>query len=126
VGRQVFGCDICQDVCPWNRKAPIGIDPDLEARTELVNPTLDWLAQLDEAQFERLFNGSPVRRAGFQGFRRNVAIAMGNSGLPQFVPAIIKWASATDQGLRTAAQWAVAKLQGKLTTNSQTNGSNRP
>ena len=104
MGRQVFGCDICQDVCPWNRKAPIGADPDLAPRAELVNPALDWLAQLSEAQWEKLFNGSPVRRAGFHGFRRNVAIAMGNSGLARFVPYVSAWADAADQGLRTAAR----------------------
>jgi epoxyqueuosine reductase len=113
-GRQVFGCDICQDVCPWNRKAPITTDPDLEARAELVNPGLDLLAQLDESQFEQVFNGSPVRRAGFDGLRRNVAVAMGNSGLARFVPVLEGWWSeAVDQGLRAAAQWALARLQAK-------------
>jgi epoxyqueuosine reductase len=113
MGRQVFGCDICQDVCPWNRKAPIGTDLDLEARAELVNPELDWLAQLDESQFERLFNGSPVRRAGFQGMRRNIAVAMGNSGLARFNPLLEQWTEAVDQGLRTAAQWALARLRAR-------------
>ena len=112
MGRQVFGCDICQDVCPWNRKAPIGTDPNLEPRAELVNPSLDWLAELDEAQFEKLFNGSPVRRAGFTGLRRNVAVAMGNSGLTGFVPRLAGWADSVDEGLRAAAQWALARLQG--------------
>jgi epoxyqueuosine reductase len=93
MGRQVFGCDICQDVCPWNRKAPVSADPELEARSELVNPTLEWLAQLEESEFERQFNGSPVRRAGFLGLRRNVAIAMGNSGQDGFAPRLREWAS---------------------------------
>jgi epoxyqueuosine reductase len=113
MGRQVFGCDICQDVCPWNRKAPMGTDPELEARAALVNPELDWLAQLDESQFERLFNGSPVRRAGFQGMRRNVAVAMGNSRLARFTPLLEQWTEAVDQGLCTAAQWALARLQAR-------------
>ena len=113
MGRQVFGCDICQDVCPWNRKAPISADPDLEPRTELVNPSLDWLAELDEAQFERLFNGSPVRRAGFHGLRRNIAVAMGNSGLARFLPILEEWGQAADQGVRTAAQWALARIHAK-------------
>jgi len=113
MGRQVFGCDICQDVCPWNRKAPIATDSELEPRGELVNPSLEWLAELDESQFEKLFNGSPVRRAGFHGLRRNVAVAMGNSGLERFMPTLEKWAQSADQGLRTGAQWALARLQAK-------------
>jgi epoxyqueuosine reductase len=113
MGRQIFGCDICQDVCPWNspRRTPIGTDPELEPRAELVNPALEWLAQLDEAQFERQFNGSPVRRAGFEGLRRNVAIAMGNSGQRRFAPLLDKWAAAAEEGLRSAARWAHSKLQ---------------
>jgi epoxyqueuosine reductase len=111
IGRQVFGCDICQDVCPWNRKAPIVADPELQARPELVNPALDWLGSLDEKSFEREFNGSPVRRAGFNGLRRNMAIAMGNSGLRQFVPWLKTWAAADDEGLRAAAQWALDRLR---------------
>ena len=110
MGRQVFGCDICQDVCPWNRKAPIAADPQLEPRPELVNPLLDWLAAMNQAEFESRFNGSPVRRAGFDGLRRNIAIAMGNSGLNQYAPALKKWGDAADQGLRTAAHWALRRL----------------
>jgi epoxyqueuosine reductase len=111
MGRQVFGCDICQDVCPWNRKAPIGADPELEARAELVNPALEWLAGLDEAGFERMFNGSPVRRAGFAGLRRNVAIAMGNSGQAGFAARLAEWAESADEGVRAAARWAQKKLR---------------
>jgi epoxyqueuosine reductase len=112
MGRQVFGCDICQDVCPWNspRRTPVTADPELEARAELVNPALEWLAAMDEAEFERQFNGSPVRRAGFLGLRRNVAIAMGNSGRSRFVPWLERWAEAADEGLRTAARWALGRL----------------
>ena len=117
MGRQVFGCDICQDVCPWNRKAPIGHDPELAPRAELVNPTLEWLAELEEADFERLFNGSPVRRTGFQGLRRNIAIAMGNSGVRRFVPWLKRWASEDDspsEKVRSAAAWALTQiLRGK-------------
>ena len=113
MGRQVFGCDICQDVCPWNslpRKAPIASDPELAPRPELVNPLLEWLAQMDQSEFEAQFNGSPVRRVGFDGLRRNVAIAMGNSGLQHFVPALKNWSDAAEEGLRTAAHWALSRL----------------
>ncbi len=115
MGRQVFGCDICQDVCPWNGKAqragPIAVDAELEPRPELVNPQLNWLGSLDEQSFEKQFNGSPVRRAGFNGLRRNVAIAMGNSGLANFIPQLESWASAADEGLRAAARWALRRLR---------------
>jgi epoxyqueuosine reductase len=119
MGRQVFGCDICQDVCPWNQRSigkslqegPIAVDAEMEPRPELVNPTLQWLADLSEAEFEREFNGSPVRRTGFLGLRRNTAIAMGNSREAQFAQKLEVWASATDEGLRTAAQWALDKLR---------------
>jgi epoxyqueuosine reductase len=115
MGRQVFGCDICQDVCPWNGKArrggPIMADAELEPRPELVNPALDWLADLDEADFERQFNGSPVRRTGFMGLRRNVAIAIGNSGEARFAERLEEWAAAADDGLREAARWALTRLR---------------
>jgi epoxyqueuosine reductase len=111
IGRQVFGCDICQDVCPWNRKAVIVADRDLEPRAELVNPALEALAALDESAFERMFNGSPVRRAGFLGFRRNLAIAMGNSGEHRFAATLREWTTAADEGIRSASGWALEKLK---------------
>ena len=86
-------------------------DRELEARTELVNPALEWLAAMDEAEFEREFNGSPVRRAGFMGLKRNVAIAIGNSELHRFAPWLEKWSESADEGLRSAALWALRKLK---------------
>jgi epoxyqueuosine reductase len=110
MGRQVFGCDVCQDVCPWNRKAPIAADSELEPREDLVNPALEWLASLDESDFERTFNGSPVRRAGFNGMRRNLAAAMGNSGLSRFFGVLDRWSSDADEGVRAATHWALRKI----------------
>jgi epoxyqueuosine reductase len=118
MGRQIFGCDICQDVCPWNspRRTPISADPELAARAELINPALEWLAAMSEADFEKTFNGSPVRRAGFTGLQRNIAAAMGNSGDQRFISRLQTWAEATDAGLRTAARWALEKLNVGLTS----------
>jgi epoxyqueuosine reductase len=79
VGRHIFGCDICQDVCPWNRKAPVTLDPAF-APVHFA-PRLDEADSLAEEQFRELFQRSPVSRAGYQGFRRNVAVARRNSGL---------------------------------------------
>ncbi len=113
MGRQVFGCDICQDVCPWNSPArtPIAADDQLAARADLVNPALDALAAMNEAEFERTFNGSPVRRAQFHGLQRNVAISMGNSGEVRFAAQLRAWMETADEGLRDAAQWALRKLK---------------
>ncbi len=123
MGRQVFGCDICQEVCPWNEKStrkaldnarrsgPIVVDQELEPRPELINPALEWLAAMDERDFERQFNGSPVRRTGFLGLRRNIAIAMGNSGEDRFAQHLYAWSAAADDGLRAAARWALNRLR---------------
>jgi epoxyqueuosine reductase len=124
MGRQVFGCDICQDVCPWNRKAPIGADSELAAREELVNPALVWLSSLDAQSFEHTFKGSPVRRAQYNGLRRNVAIAMGNeiaAGHEEArdIERLRTWADSSDEGIRTAARWALSqsKISGSTAEN---------
>jgi epoxyqueuosine reductase len=115
MGRQVFGCDICQDVCPWNRRAPVSRDADLAVRPELVNPALAWLAELDGESFRRLFRQSPVQRTKLGGLLRNVAIAMGNSGLETYGPKLREWAAGSDPVLAEAAQWALAQSKGTLT-----------
>jgi len=111
IGRQVFGCDICQDVCPWNRKAPIFADPELQTRPELVNPALDWLAELNQEDFGRLFFGSPVKRTKFEGMRRNIAIAMGNSRSRLFLPKLQEWGECEDPVLAEAARWAIDQIE---------------
>lgn len=112
-GRQVFGCDICQDVCPWNRRAEAASDVELEMRAELVNPGLEELGALSEVEFEKKFNGSPVRRAGYLGLLRNVAVAMGNSGEERFRPRLRAWGESEDEGLRRAARWALGQFPQK-------------
>ncbi len=116
VGRQVFGCDICQDVCPWNRKAPIATEPAFVARRQLVNPELEWLARLRPEQFREVFRGTPVKRAKLAGLLRNVAIAMGNSGEPDFLPALAQLASHEDHAVADAARWAAERLRNRPQT----------
>ena len=117
MGRQVFGCDICQDVCPWNSKSQnhhpaIASTSGMRPRAELINPSLDWLASLDSATFKRYFKNSPLERTRRKRLLRNVAIAMGNSGQAQFLPTLETWASIQDEDpvLAEAAQWAIRQL----------------
>jgi epoxyqueuosine reductase len=112
-GRQVFGCDICQDVCPWNRKAPIGGRDGMQARPELVNPALEWLAGMDGHEFKRRFKGSPLERTGRKRLLRNVAIAMGNSGEQRFLPHLDTWRAGEDAVLAEAADWACERILAK-------------
>ena len=119
MGRQVFGCDICQDVCPWNQRAARrslaeGDDARehaLPARRELINPELGWLAGMDGAAFNRWFRGSPLERTRRKRVLRNVAIAMGNSGEELFLPQLEEWSRGKDAVLAEAARWAVSRIQ---------------
>ncbi len=116
MGRQIFGCDICQDVCPWNararRRGMLQADLEMQTRPELVNPDLHALAVLTRAEWEARFFGSPVKRTRYEGFRRNLASAMGNSGDPSFAPKLWEWShQADDPVLREAAEWALHRLR---------------
>jgi epoxyqueuosine reductase len=110
MGRHVFGCDICQDVCPWNRKAPASTAPEFEPRPGLVNPALAWLAEMSAEEFRAVFRGSPIRRTKRSGLRRNVAIAMGNSGSREFLPLLDQLAADEDESVAESAQGAKTHL----------------
>jgi len=114
MGRHVFGCDICQDVCPWNRKAPITNAPEFSPREGLVNPALDWLAEISVDGFRETFRGSPIRRTKRSGLRRNAVIALGNSDRAEFLPLLEKLRSDEDEPVADAAQWATDRLLAKI------------
>jgi epoxyqueuosine reductase len=78
-GAWVFGCDICQEVCPWNRFAQPATEPDFRARPGVARPSLEALLSSDEELFNRIFEGTPVRRAKYGGMQRNAAIAQQNA-----------------------------------------------
>ena len=111
MGRHVFGCDVCQDVCPWNRRAPASDKEEFQPRTDLVNPALDWLAQMNVEEFARTFRASPVKRAKLAGLRRNAVLAMGNSGDSRFLPILEEIATESDPVLAGSARWALKKLR---------------
>ncbi|HVO81441.1 MAG TPA: tRNA epoxyqueuosine(34) reductase QueG [Terriglobales bacterium] len=110
MGRHVFGCDICQDVCPWNRKAPATQAAEFQPREGLVNPALEWLAEMKAEEFKRTFRGSPVRRAKLSGLRRNAVVAMGNSGDGRFLEPLGRLSQDEDPLVAEHARWAVKKL----------------
>ncbi len=87
MGRQVFGCDICQDVCPWNRQAPVTRESRFEPRENQFAPELERLAALSEEEFRQVARGTPLKRAKWRGLIRNACVALGNSGLKPPSPA---------------------------------------
>jgi epoxyqueuosine reductase len=118
MGRHVLGCDICQDVCPWNRKAPVTAAEEFQPREGLVNPALDWLAEMQPEEFRTVFRGSGIRRTKLSGLRRNAVVAMGNSGNARFLPTLKRLAEDPDPVLAKHARWALAKF-GSETHSSQ-------
>ena len=110
MGHEVFGCDICQDVCPWNRKAPATTAAEFQPREGLVNPALEWLAGITSEEFREKFRGSAVRRAKRSGLRRNAVIAMGNSGDRRFEPLLENLKSDEDDVVAESAGWAAKRL----------------
>jgi epoxyqueuosine reductase len=110
IGNRVFGCDICQDVCPWNREIPQGGEPRLQPRAELSGPELSALMRLSDAEFEARYADTPLERARRVGLLRNVAVALGNWGDPAAVPAL---AAGLDDGealVRGHAAWALGRV----------------
>jgi epoxyqueuosine reductase len=112
MGHEVFGCDICQDVCPWNRKAPATEAAEFQPREGLVNPALEWLAGMSDEEFRREFRGSALRRAKRSGLRRNAVIAMGNSGDERFGPLLERLKTDEDPVVAESAEWAAKRLSG--------------
>jgi epoxyqueuosine reductase len=110
MGNRIYGCDDCLAVCPWNKFAAAGREQKLLHREDLTAPLLAELAMLDDAGFRQKFSGSPVKRIGRNRFVRNVAIAIGNSGLLALLPAAEALARDEDSVVAEAGAWAVRRL----------------
>ena len=108
IGDWLFGCDVCQEVCPWNRKVPPATDPALAPDDP---PTVEALLALGEAEFRSRFRGSALRRAKRSGLRRNAAIVLGNSGDQAARLDLMRAADDPDPAVAEAARWALEKLQ---------------
>ena len=135
MGRHVFGCDICQDVCPWNRRAPIAALPEFQPRIfpsrgekqpdaslsedeSLFLPRLEWLAGLSETEFREMFRGSPIKRTKWRGLVRNACNALGNSDLQQGTSIharasvlLERLAASAEPVIAESARWALSRIQ---------------
>jgi epoxyqueuosine reductase len=116
-GERVFGCDVCQDVCPWNQRSRRAVPPDraglraaLAARSEWAAPALAWLLALDEDAWRAATRHTPLRRAKHRGLLRNALVAAGNAGDPSLRPAIERHAASADPLVAEHARWALARL----------------
>ena len=112
ITNNIYGCDICQDVCPWNRKAGVTTEPGFQPREGLHSPDLSYIAKLSVEDFRVKFKGSPVKRTKRRGLLRNVMIAMGNSGKITFLPYVKECLRDEEALIRVHAAWALFKLQG--------------
>jgi len=111
VGEWIFGCDVCQEVCPWNRFATPVTEPRFRLDEGRFRGELTDFLRLDDDAFRARFEGSPVRRAGRDGFLRNVCIALGNRGDRGALPALEAAARDDPSALvREHARWAIERI----------------
>jgi epoxyqueuosine reductase len=113
MGNHVFGCDICQEVCPYNVKAKPTDETAYSPRDGLLAPELIPMLSLSDEEFKRLFRGSPVLRAKRRGFLRNVAVALGNIGSPEAVPALSQALYDYEPLVRQHVAWALGRINSK-------------
>ncbi len=124
IGNHVFGCDICQDVCPWNRKSPRTPQNEFQPRKSkdgmdsLFHPRLEWLASLTEEEYRELFQGSAMKRAKWRGIVRNACNAFGNSKVQRdteqgarIESLLQRLAENEERSIAESARWALARLQ---------------
>jgi epoxyqueuosine reductase len=114
IGNRIFGCDDCLAVCPWNRFAHEGSLMRPHYRAGLTALDLMELAGLDEAAFERLFAGTPIRRIKRRGLLRNVCVALGNCGDERALPALNRAAADAEPLVAEHARWAIARIRERL------------
>ncbi|WP_422926452.1 tRNA epoxyqueuosine(34) reductase QueG [Singulisphaera sp. PoT] len=106
----VFGCDICQDVCPWNRKAPHGREPELAPRQELTNPDLIAWLESDPRVFAQSIRRTALSRSKRTGLLRNAALILGNRRESKAVPALVALLSDQEPVIRCSIAWALGRI----------------
>jgi len=115
MGNRIFGCDICQEVCPWNKRFATPTDEAAYAAgPDTDGPSLIELMGLDDEAFATRFSGSPVKRAKRRGLLRNVAVALGNWGSREAVPALARALDDPEPLIRGHAAWALGKILSRI------------
>lgn len=113
IGNWIFGCDLCQEVCPWNRKAAAGTEERFSPRVALQSPELIPLLEMTQEEFSATFRRSAVKRTKRRGLLRNVCVALGNSGDPVAIPPLGRALSHEEPLVRGHAAWALGRLGGE-------------
>jgi epoxyqueuosine reductase len=109
MGNWVFGCDICQEVCPWNRRAPTTLEDAFAPQPEYNPLHLRAMFAWDEARFKTEFRGTPLVRPGRRGLLRNAAIALGNAPHADSIPSLRRGLSDNDPVVRAASAWSLGQ-----------------
>jgi epoxyqueuosine reductase len=112
IGNRVYGCDICQETCPWNTSKFVQLTSEsaFRGREGVHGAELIELMGMDQAEFSRRFKGSPVKRAKRRGLLRNVAVALGNRGSPEAVPVLVRALDDEEPLIRGHAAWALGRI----------------
>jgi epoxyqueuosine reductase len=114
MGNWVYGCDICQQACPFNRFAQQSSEKAFQPqRWETIAPSLIELLSLDEPAFSRRFEGSPIKRIKRRGLVRNACVAAGNWGSQKAVPALVRLLAGEEPLIRGHAAWALGRIDGE-------------
>jgi epoxyqueuosine reductase len=116
-GDWLFGCDVCQEVCPWNLRRRRQIPPDREGlrqrlrpRAEWLQPSLRWVLDLDEEAWRAATRRTALRRSKYRGLMRNALVVAGNSGRAELIPSVRRHASSDDPLIAEHARWALERL----------------
>ncbi len=110
IGEWMFGCDLCQDVCPWNKKAPISTFVEFQPQRELDPAEPLKILQMSRDEFDQRFSGTPLERPGFDGLRRNAIVVIGNRGDASAIPALIEALNDPSPMIRGTAVWALGRF----------------
>jgi epoxyqueuosine reductase len=110
LGEWLFGCDVCQEVCPWNRKAPSTLESAFRPRADLEEVNLFELLALSEEEFRHRFRGTALTRAKRRGLLRNAALVLGNCGDSSALPALRRALEDPEPLIREATGWAIERI----------------